>query len=167
MKLIIATTAIALTAGTVFAEGATDEVLELPKPEIAFVDAANIAAGAADGDLVGMELDYINDADPVYVADLEADTSFYRLMIDGDTGSVLVTESVTAQDEAALQAYLEQFSTHAELEEMLMMNDLVDELESLSDIDDLSDEELAVFEELLDALDDEALSDEDAQTATE
>lgn len=171
MKLIIATTAIALSAGAAFAEDAIDEVLELPKPEIAFVDAANTAAGAAAGDLVGMELDYINEDDPVYVADLEADTSFSRLMIDGDTGEVLVTESVIAQDEAALQAYLEQFSTQAEFADMLELNDMIHECADLSEVadvaelDDLSDEELAALEELFEALDDEALLDEGAQTA--
>lgn len=145
MKLMIATAAIALTASTTFAQDADVTLPELSKPEIAFVDAAAIAANAASGDLIAMELDYIAENDPVYLADLESDTGFARIMIDGDSGEILTSEIINAQTPEALEAYLENFSTQAEIAEMVELLDFVD-----PDFDDLelTAEELQELEEL-------------------
>lgn len=144
MKLIIATTALVLTAGTVFAQDADVEMPEFAKPEIAFVDAAAIASKAAVGDLIAMELDYTETADPVYLADLESDTGLARLMIDGDTGAVLVSEIISAKTEDMLGAYLENFGTHADVAEMALLTELI---EDALDDHDLDPEDLDLTED--------------------
>lgn len=156
MKLVIATTVLALTAGTAFAQEADVKLPELSKPEIAFLDAAAIADKAADGDLVSMDLDYIEETDPVYLAELENDKGFARLMIDGDSGDVLVSETVDAQTEKALADYMENFSTQAEIAEMAALQEMIgDDVEEL----DLSEEELKELAEALREVDEGLLDD--------
>lgn len=162
MKLVIATTVLALTAGSAFAQGPAAEELQAPeftKPEIAFVDAANIINANGNGEIIAMELDAISEERPVYVADLEADFGMSRIMIDGTTGDVLASERIAAADEATFDAYMEHFSTQAETAEMMMLASLIDEGDvSYDDIDDLDEEEL---EKLLHLAEEEGLFDED------
>lgn len=140
MKLMIATTVFALTTATAFAQEADVNIPDLTKPEIALLDAAAIADKSAQGDLVSMELEYIAESDPVYLAELQSDTGLARLMIDGGTGDVLVSEVIDAQTEAAMDAYMENFSTQAEIAEMAAFQDMI-----ADQLDDLSDEELAAL----------------------
>lgn len=135
MKLIMTTAALILTAGATFAEDATVEMNDFAKPEIAFVEAATIAAQSASGDLLALELDYTDDGEAVYLADLESDTGFSRLMIDGDTGAVLVTETIDAANEDALDAYMTSFGTHAELQAMTEMASMFEALEDLDELE--------------------------------
>lgn len=121
MKLIIATTVLALAGGVAFAQEPATGILELAKPKIEFIDAAGIAGAAVDGDLVAMELDYINENEPVYLAALESETGFSHLMIDGNDGEVLVADITTAVSEQALDAYMEEFSPEAETAALLDM----------------------------------------------
>lgn len=156
MKMMIATTVIALTAGTAFAQDRDAKMPELTKPQIAFLEAAAIADKQGQGDLVFLELDYIAQTDPVYLAELEADTGFARLMIDGENGDVLVSETIDAQTEEAMIAYMENFSTQAEIAEMVALQDLIgDDLEDL----DLSQEELKELAEMFKTADEQLLDD--------
>lgn len=126
MKLMIVTTVLALTAGTSFADDKAATIFELSKPEINLLDAAAIADKAAGGDLVAVELEYLSENDPVYLADLEGEKEMARLMIDGNSGDILAMETLTAADEEALEAYLENFSTQAELAEMAELAAIID-----------------------------------------
>lgn len=155
MKLMIATTVLALTSGMAVAQEAVPAAPV--SPEMAFVDAAAIAAGAAEGDLIAMELDYLDEGAPVYLADLESETGFARLMLDGDSGAVLASETISAASEEALDAYLEYFGTHAE---MAALNDMFDDVPP--EFHEMSGEDIAALETLFDDLDDaeiEALLD--------
>lgn len=149
MKLIIATTVLALSAGTAFAQEAEVETLDFVKPQISLVDAAGIANTGAKGDLVAVELEYATATDPVYIAQLEGDSSFARIMIDGNNGEVLVSEVIEAKDEDALDAYMEQFSTEAEMAEMMELALMIDGYDFDLEHMDLSDEELDELEEML------------------
>lgn len=164
MKTVIAATVLVLAAGTAFAQDADVEMPQLSKPEIAFLDAAAIADKQVDGDLVSMDLEYIEETDPVYLAELENDTGFARLMIDGDSGDVLVSEEVDAKTAEALESYMENFSTQAEIAEMVELQELIDE--DCDDLD-LSEEELQELAEALRLADEDLLGDvtEDAPTA--
>lgn len=149
MKLIIATTVLALSAGTALAQDADVDTPDFAKPQISLVDAAGIAHTGAEGDLVAVELDYITETDPVYIAEIDGDTVFARIMIDGDNGAVLVSEMIEAKDKDALDAYMEQFSTQAELAEMMELAMMVDDDFDLDGLD-LSEEDLAKLEDMLD-----------------
>lgn len=144
MKLMIATTVLALTSGMAFAQEAAPV-----SPEMAFVDAAAVAAGAAEGDLIAMELDYLDEGAPVYLADLESETGFARLMLDGDSGAVLASETISGASEEALDAYLEYFGTHAE---MAALNDMFDDVPP--EFHEMSGDDIAALETLFDDLDD-------------
>lgn len=63
-----------------YADPAGPEKVALPS--IPFVNAMEIAAGAAEGNLVALEVDHHGDS-PIYVAELEGDTSHTILQIDG------------------------------------------------------------------------------------
>lgn len=161
MKLAIATTAFALTAFTAFAQDTASADMEIPefvKPEIAFVDAVNIVNANGDGDIIGMELDFISEDQPVYVADIEEELGFSRLLVSGTNGDVLASETITAADEEALDAYMEHFSTQAEVAEMMMLSEMIlgDDLDFI-EMDDLDEEEL---EELLKLAEDEGFFDD-------
>lgn len=143
MKLVTLTAAIALTAGTAFAQDtATDMNMDLPEPGVAFTQAVTIADQTGPGTLIALELDYLTDTAPVYVAEKEGDSSYTRLMIDGNSGDVLATESYTAKDAETLDRYMEMFSTPAEIAEgVLLASELGGELTlaDLIDMDDLDD----------------------------
>lgn len=158
MKLIIATTVLALSASTAFAQEADAEVPEFVKPQISLIDAAGIASNGAKGDLVAVELEYVTEADPVYLADFEGETGFARVMIDANNGEILVSEVIEAKDEAALDAYMEYFSTEAEMAELTELALMIDG----DDLDymDLSDEELAELELMLEQEADDAEASE-------
>lgn len=156
MKLIIATAVLALTTGVAFAQDATDTMPKLPKPGITLIDAAAIADKAGTGDLVAMELDYVTQKDPVYLADLESDTGFARLMIDGDSGEVLATEIINAKTEDAMLAYMENYSSQAEIAEMAALLELIDDD---AEEFDLSEEDLEDLTELLRNVDENHVED--------
>lgn len=156
MKLMIATTIFALTAGTSFAQEADMTLPELTKPQIAFTDAAAIAAKSTQGDLVSMELDYITETAPVYVADLESDTSVARLMIDAGNGEVLVSEVINATSEEAMNAYMENFSNQAEIAEMVALQEMIDD-------ENLSEDELKEMAELFNEAAEDALATDDTK----
>lgn len=157
MKLIIATTVLALSAGAAVAQDADIDMPELTKPEVAFLDAAAAVSAATTGDLVAMELDYIDETAPVYIADIESDTAYARLMIDGLSGEILVSETIEAQNEDALAAYLELFSTHAEFAEMLEFSDMIEGEFDDMDMLDMCEGDIEAFEEMLDLLGDDDL----------
>lgn len=163
MKLMIATTALALMTGAAIAETSDADLDVMTKPTVAFVDAVGIATSATAGDLIALELDYVSSDAPVYIADLDSETGFARVMIDGLSGDVLASEVINAADADALDAFMENFSTHAEMAEFAAMADL---FEDFSLDDDLSDEDLAELEELLEAVEDE-LADEIEEQITE
>lgn len=154
MKLMIATTVLVLTAGTTFAQDAEVKLPELSKPELAFLEAAAIADNTAEGDLIGMELNYIAETEPVYLADLESGNGFARLMIDGDNGDILVSETIDGKTEEALEAYLENFSTQAEIAEMAALQAMIDD-------EDLSEEEMEELSDMLEQVEKD-MADEDA-----
>ena len=160
MKLIITTTVLALAAGAAFAQEPAAETPDFAKPQISLIDAAGIANSGSTGDLVAVPLDYVTEEDPVYIADLENETSFARLMIDGKNGEVLVSEVTQAKDEDVLDAYLDLFSTHAEVAEMVELEMMIDDFDFDLDHMDLSEEELAEWEEMLE-------QDSDAKTAND
>lgn len=151
MKLKIVTTVIALTAGAAFAQPDDVKMPELSMPDIAFLQAAAIADKQGQGELVSMELDYIAQTTPVYLAELESDTGFARLMIDGESGDVLVSERVEALTQEAMMAYMEAFSTQAELAEMTALQELIGDG---PDGGDLSEEELEELAEMMNEAED-------------
>lgn len=155
MKLVTLTTAFALTAGAVFAQDATPtDAADFAAPKMSFLEVAGIADAQGNGELIAMELDYDNENDPVYIADIEGETAFTRLMIDGDTGTILATESVNAANEEALVTYLEHFSTQAELAEMMELAEMLDVVED----HDMTGEDIAA---MLDAEEQDAEEGED------
>lgn len=76
-------------------------------PSVPFAKALEIATGAAAGNLVALEVDHYSDS-PVYVAELETNTSHTVLQIDGLTGDVLANNTITAASPEALHAMLDE-----------------------------------------------------------
>lgn len=138
MKYFIAAAAIALSSTAAFAEGASGDSFTIEKPTVGFIDATQIVDRATDGEIIGLDLEYINDSRSVYLADVEAQSGFYRLMIDGKSGEVLVTESINAQNEDVLVEYLENYSTQAEMAAQIVMAmayEAVNACEGIEDFD--------------------------------
>ena len=109
-SLIILAAGIALAAGVLWS-GPTRA--DMPKseplmiPAIPFAKAMEVASATTKGTLIGLELDQFNDR-PVYFAEIESETSHTILRIDGTSGAVLATASVTASTRDERHAMLEE-----------------------------------------------------------
>lgn len=88
-----------------FAEPAGSE--KVIAPSVPFAKAMEIATGAAEGNLVALEVDHYGDS-PVYVAELEGNTTHTMLQINGVSGEVLANNTITAASSEALHAMLEE-----------------------------------------------------------
>lgn len=109
--LILASTAIMLTAGMSFAE--TQSVEKLIKPSISFAKAMEIATDSQNGDLVALELDHFGKT-AVYVAELESEASHTIMQIDGTNGTIIATAKASAKSPEALHDLMEELDHDSE-----------------------------------------------------
>lgn len=93
--------ALAVAATVAFAEPIETE--NRIAPSISFAQAMELASGAANGTLAALELEHSGDK-PVYVAELESPTSHTELRIDGMSGDILGTNTISASSPEALHA---------------------------------------------------------------
>lgn len=102
------TTGAALAAAVFFAGAAQADQKETDaqiEPSVSFAKATEVAAATGQGDIVALELDH-HSSRPVYVAEMESETSHTILHIDGATGEVLATATVSAKNQEEKHAML-------------------------------------------------------------
>lgn len=104
--------AITLAAVPVFAQETseaaeeTSKAMEFSAPAVDFATAVATANQNANGVIISMELDYLNDQ-PIYAAELHDELGFSVLMIDGVSGEIIGSFVMQAKNEEALELLMD------------------------------------------------------------
>ncbi|MTH99316.1 PepSY domain-containing protein [Roseibium sp. RKSG952] len=104
---IAAASGLSLLALSTFVSAEPAGTEKVISPSVPFAKAMEIATGAAEGNLVALEVDHYGNS-PVYVAELESNTTHTMLQIDGVSGEVLANNTISAASPEALHAMLEE-----------------------------------------------------------